>query len=130
MNRLRSLSVLAGLVVATVSGTQAQDVVWAERMGGTGADQGYGIAVDAVGTSYVTGNFNDTADFGSYTLTPQSYDVFVEKLDGKGTVLWAERMGGVTSNDGGFGIAADADGNSWVTGRFSDTADFGSYTLT
>jgi hypothetical protein len=78
----------------------------------------------------VTGAFSGNADFGTYNLTSAgSRDIFVEKLDSTGTVVWAKRMGG-TGDDLGWGIAVDGSGNAYVTGYFFGTADFGAYTLT
>ena len=34
---------------------QSQDFVWAQQMGGTGVDQGLGVAVDGSGNVYTTG---------------------------------------------------------------------------
>ena len=109
---------------------RAQDLVWAERAGGTSADFGFGIAVDGAGNSYVTGEFQGSATFGpgetnETTLTsPGSFDIFVAKYDASGDLVWAKRAGG-TSNDQGRGIAVDGSGNSFVTGSFQDPATFG-----
>jgi hypothetical protein len=59
--------------------------VGARRMGGTGADDGYGLAVAADGGVYTTGWFHDTADFdpgpGTFNLTSAGgYDFFLSKL--------------------------------------------------
>ncbi|MGH8564957.1 MAG: SBBP repeat-containing protein, partial [Gammaproteobacteria bacterium] len=106
------------------------DLVWAKRAGGTARDEGFGIAVDSSGNSYVTGQFNGTAIFGpgeatETTLTSAGFqDVFVAKYDSLGDLVWAKRAGG-TSADDGLGIGVDSSGNSYVTGRFRDTATFG-----
>jgi hypothetical protein len=42
-----------------------------------------------------------------------------------GTLLWATSAGGDTSGEGGRDIAADAHGNTYVTGLFSVMATFG-----
>jgi hypothetical protein len=78
----------------------------------------------------VTGYFSDTATFGSTTLTSAgSYDVFTAKMNADGTWAWATQAGG-TGYDQGYGVSALPDGSSIVTGYFSDTATFGSTTLT
>ncbi len=60
------------------------DYVWAQRVGGTGGDEGYGITVDRSGNIYATGYFEGTADFdpvgGTGTLTGTGVDVFTLKL--------------------------------------------------
>ncbi|TAN58007.1 MAG: DUF4347 domain-containing protein [Rhodospirillales bacterium] len=106
----------------------AGTLVWAKAMGGTGSDGGNGIAVDGSGNVYVTGSFNGTVDFdpgtGTANLTSAgSTDIFVQKLDSTGALVWAKAMGG-TGSDVGNGIAVDGSGNVYTTGSFSATADF------
>ncbi|MFA5498544.1 MAG: SBBP repeat-containing protein [Candidatus Cloacimonadia bacterium] len=56
--------------------------LWAKQAGGIGIDQGWSIAVDTYGNSYVTGHFSETATFGNSTLTSSgSYDIFVAKIN-------------------------------------------------
>ena len=103
---------------------------WATKAGGTSYDCGTAIAIDDNGNSYVTGYFYGTAIFGSYSLTSsESRDIFVAKMDATGNWQWATKAGG-NSHDGGYGIATDDAGNSYVTGGFEGTATFGSYSLT
>lgn len=112
-------------------GMQAQTVQWAKKAGGNPFDRGYGIATDAAGNSYTTGYFRGTVAFGSTTLISSGGDdIYVAKLDAAGNFLWATKAGGTGSLDGGYAIAIDAAGNSYVTGWFSGTAAFGSTTLT
>jgi len=105
---------------------------WAQRAGGSYWDMGYSIAIDSSGNSYVTGNFGETASFGTTTLTSiGADDIFVAKLDSNGNWLWAKQAGGTSSVAYGYSIATDSSGNSYVTGFFyADTASFGSITLT
>ena len=102
-----------------------------QRPGGTGDDEGLGIAVDGAGYVYVTGYFSGTATFGSHTLTTNgSKDIFVAKIDPTNRIwVWAVKAGGA-GNDEGHGIAVDGAGNAYVTGCFEGTATFGSQTLT
>ena len=105
--------------------------LWAKQAGGTDYDDGYGIVVDINGNSYVTGIFySSNCSFGSTTLTSSGgSDIFVAKLDINGNWLWAKQAGG-TSGDSGNGIAVDANGNSYITGGFKESATFGTTTLT
>jgi Beta-propeller repeat len=104
--------------------------LWVVSAGGTGVDRGSSIAVDASGSSYVTGWFEGTATFGSATLTSKGdAEVFVAKLDSGGKFVWAVSAGG-TASEIGNSIAVDGSGNSYITGGFEGTATFGSTTLT
>ena len=106
------------------------NIIWSVSAGGTGDDEGLGIAVDGTGNVYVTGYFEGTATFGSQTLTASgNNDIFVAKLTPSGNWLWAVKAGG-TSIDKGYDIAVDGTGNAYVTGHFHGTATFGSRTLT
>ena len=103
---------------------------WAKQAGGNSYDKGYGISVDNNGNSYVTGYCKSTAIFGPYTLYSNGiddYEIFVTKLDENGNWLWAVQGGG-DSIDNGFKIISNNE-NCYLTGYFSDTAVFGSYTL-
>ena len=105
------------------------NLVWAKRIGGTGDDIGYSIAVDATGNIYTTGAFQITVDFNPnasvLNLTSTgNYDIFVSKLNAAGNLVWAKAMGNATSNDIGNSIAIDATGNVYTTGYFQGTVDF------
>ncbi|MCK4654640.1 MAG: SBBP repeat-containing protein [Candidatus Cloacimonetes bacterium] len=104
--------------------------LWATKAGGSYSDYGYAITIDNAGNSYVTGVFEDTATFGSYSLTSSGWgDIFVAKMDATGNWLWATKAGGI-DDDVGLGITIDDAGNIYMTGYFKDTATFGSYSLT
>jgi hypothetical protein len=102
--------------------------VWAKAMGGTSYDEGKSITTDASGNVYTTGFFEKTADFdpsaGTTNLTSAGFrDIFIQKLDASGNLLWAKAMGG-TSDDEGNSITTDASGNVYTTGNFYGTVDF------
>lgn len=103
---------------------------WAVMAGGTGEDEGDGIAVDSYGNSYIVGTFAGAASFGGFQLISHgSYDVFIAKLNNKGNWQWAISAGG-TSEDSGRSIAVDGAGNAYITGGFHGSATFGSTILT
>jgi hypothetical protein len=103
--------------------------LWAKQAGSTGSDYGESIDVDSYGNSYVMGNFEGIATFGTTTLTSSgSVEIFICKLDADGNFLWAKKACGARS-DLGYGIAVDGSGNSHVTGVFRETASFGATTL-
>ena len=102
------------------------ELEWAKKAGGTGDDVGHGIATDAEGNIFVTGEFSGTAAFSdTASLTGSGgNDIFVAKYKSSdGELEWAKKAGG-TGDDVGHGIATDAEGNIFVTGEFSGTAAF------
>ncbi|GAB3171692.1 SBBP repeat-containing protein [Telluribacter humicola] len=126
---------LTSLLIAFVTGCQdhnleplPEDVMaWSE--GGSGHDEGLGVAVDKNGNTYVTGFFYDKANFGTTTLSGSGYnDMFVVKYNSNGEVEWAKNGGG-SGSDNGQAIAVDIQGNVYVTGRFQHSATFGSTTI-
>ena len=127
-----ALVLLVGVQV--VSAAPAPGVSWATKAGGTGATSGRGISALPDGSSIVTGYFYGTATFGSTTLTSSSAginDVFVAKMNADGTWAWAtQAVGSEYDYASGNSVSALPDGSSIVTGYFSDTATFGSTTLT
>jgi hypothetical protein len=90
-------------------------------LGGGGDDRARGIAVDAADNAYVTGftfstNFPTTA--GAFqTAFPGGSAVFITKLNPTGSGLVYSTYLGGGGDDKAFGIAVDASGNAYVTGR-------------
>jgi hypothetical protein len=107
------------------SGTR---LVYSTYLGGSGFDQGLGIAVDGAGQAHVTG-LTESPDFPvAHPLQPvcgcrlDVYDAFVAKLNAGGSALvYATFLGG-RGDDRGQGIAVDASGHAYVAGstRSSD----------
>jgi Beta-propeller repeat len=97
-------------------------------LGGTGGDQGLGIAVDGEGKAYVTGE-TSSADFpttpGAFdTSFNGSADAIVTKLNASGSALiYSTFLGGREAFDRGLGIAVDPEGRAYVTGQ-TFSADF------
>ena len=101
------------------------DPVWtySTPLGGSGADVGYGIGVDASGNVYVAGETNST-DFPTTSLfqasNAGSSDVFVTKLNAAGSaVVYSTYVGGSGTFDLARGMAIDSSGNVYVTGHTS-----------
>jgi uncharacterized repeat protein (TIGR01451 family) len=95
-------------------------------LGGSGFDSGAGIAVDAAGSAYVTGE-TASANFPTMGGVQGSNnglsDVFVTKLDPTGTSLvYSTYLGGALA-ERGTSIAVDSAGNAAVTGR-TNSQDF------
>jgi len=102
---------------------------WARTWGGIGSDEGFGVAIDGSGNTYITGHFYDTVDFnpgpGVDEHTSNGIEnIFLSKFNSNGEFQWARTWGGTGYNDTGYGIAVDAGGNAYITGYFDGTADF------
>ncbi|MEC9473533.1 MAG: SBBP repeat-containing protein, partial [Actinomycetota bacterium] len=104
---------------------------WTTTFGGTGNDNGHGVAVDGSGNVYTTGNFKNTVDFGAgnVTATGGNNDVFVTKLNSSGAHQWTTTFGNI-SGDQGYGVAVDSSGNVYATGVFGNTVNFGAGNVT
>jgi hypothetical protein len=102
-------------------------LVYSTFLGGSGYDQGLGIAVDNDGNAYITG-YTNSPDFptteGAYNRTPGgSYDVFVTKVNLAGASLSYSTFLGGNKEDNGQHIAVDGYGNAYVTG-YTYSPDF------
>jgi uncharacterized repeat protein (TIGR01451 family) len=109
-------------------------LVYSTYLGGSGNDEAYGIAVDASGSAYVTGwtsstNFPTTSgafQTTNHAIAPYGANAFVTKFSTDGsTLVYSTYLGGSTPGVGdvGAGIAVDASGSAYVTGRVA-SADF------
>jgi len=100
-------------------------LAWSTFLGGAGEDVGNGLALDASDCPVVTGTAW-SADFpatvGAYDISyNEARDVIVAKFSSTGSeLLWSTFLGGA-SNDYGYAIALDADGNAVVTGATRST---------
>ena len=109
----------------------SQDIVhrWAKQMGGIyGNDYINSIAIDSFGNLYSIGNFERTMDFdpdtGVSNLVSKGFnDIFIQKLDRNGKLIWAKGIGG-SGYEWGSSITLDSKGNVYATGGFQDTVDF------
>jgi hypothetical protein len=96
-------------------------LAYSTYLGGNGYDEGAAIAVDGNGSAYVTGQTQS----GNFPTTPAAFDTthfgfrdaFITKLDPSGSALAYSTYLGGAPDDEGFGIAVDASGNAYVTGR-------------
>lgn len=102
--------------------------VWSKRWGGGGYDDAWAMKTDASGQIFLTGDFGGMVDFnpggGVANLTSEGgTDVYLLKLNADGEYVWAKHFGGPFS-DGPTSLALDAGGQIYLTGYFSNTADF------
>jgi hypothetical protein len=108
--------------------TGAGNYLWAKTENSSGWEEGYSLTVDAAGYIYSTGYFDSDLDFdpnnGTTILTNAGYsDVYVQKLDPNGNLVWAGSVAG-TGTDMSYGLTLDTHGNVLNTGEFNNTADF------
>ncbi|WP_371380165.1 SBBP repeat-containing protein [Sporomusa aerivorans] len=102
-------------------------LVYSTYLGGSGQDEGIGIAVDSLENAYVTG-FTNSLNFPTLrALQPNfgggEFDAFVTKISACGSFLIYSTYLGGSGLDEGFGIAVDAFGNANVTG-FTNSLNF------
>lgn len=97
-------------------------------IGGSDWEWGYGIAVDKVGNTYVTGETSSSeATFpvkvGPDLLWNGGYDAFIAKVNAAGSALdYAGYIGG-SDTDIGRAIAVDGAGNAYITGETRSKQD-------
>jgi|GEM_PF-2117501 len=100
--------------------------------GGTGNDEGRGILVDSEGMIYLAGEFSGSVDFNTLPFPTQvdmytsagGTDVFLAKYNSSGFYIEGH-YGGSINYDELNGIAADANGNVFISGIHQGTAEFG-----
>ena len=96
------------LVKYNSSGT----VQWRRTLGGTGYDQGRGVAVDSSDNIYVCGTTRSIGNGSRY--------IMIAKYNSSGTIQWQNTLGG-TSRDEGEHIKVDSSDNIYVVGKTQST---------
>ena len=99
-------------------------LVYSTFLGGSGQEQGQGIAIDANGSAYVTG----LTDGSTFPVTPGafqttgSFDAFVTKFNPQGSgLVYSTYLGGNAGVDRGWAIAVDSAGSAYITGDTTST---------
>jgi LPXTG-site transpeptidase (sortase) family protein len=90
------------------------NLLWNSFLGGTGSDEGLGIAVDGSGNSYVTGYSTITWESPVRPFTSIE-DAFAAKVNTNGVLAWNTFLGG-SAPDQARAIDVDGNGNVYVTG--------------
>lgn len=96
-------------------------LIYSGYIGGSGYDEGRGIAVDSSGNAYVTGFTSSSESSFPVTVGPDltwngDWDAFVAKVNAAGTeLIYAGYIGG-SGLEEAHSIAVDSSGNAYVTG--------------
>ena len=106
--------------------TSNGNVIWSAPLQSTGTSVGNGVAADAAGNVFVTGNYtgpmrlyNSTGTALANTLAQYGgQDVFLAKYSPTGNVLWGARTGS-SGADSGNSVATDSSGSVYVTGYYT-----------
>ena len=105
--------------------------IFSKSFGDAGAQQADGVAIDAEGTIYVTGQFSGSIDIGGSPLkSVNAPDLFLAKVSPDGSPVWAKGLYGDTAYDFAGGVTVDSNGDVVVTGSFSGHMSFDAETLT
>ncbi|NQY10704.1 MAG: SBBP repeat-containing protein [Flavobacteriales bacterium] len=104
------------------------EFLWGHAMGSVGGDRGNDIITDTDGNIFVIGWYHYTIDLDpglaeSIFTAPGEQDLFVQKLDSDGNLIWVKTVQG-TADIRGYAIDIDEDGNTYTTGYFNGTPDF------
>ena len=105
-------------------------LAWAKRAGGASGDWGNAITTRSDDSTVVTGAFRESCTFGpgepnQTVLTPAGgYDIFIARYNPDGTLAWAKRAGGA-STELGNGITTLSDNSTVIIGDFRDSVTFG-----
>ncbi|MEO5584137.1 MAG: SBBP repeat-containing protein [Flavobacteriales bacterium] len=108
--------------------------LWSASAGSTNAsvaDQAFDITCAANGDLVFCGEIAGTALFDGLSVVPNGgRDIVIARYDGSGAVQWVHHAGG-PQTDHAYGVAVDADGNSYLTGQADSGANtvFDSITL-
>ena len=106
--------------VARLEATGA--LTWNTFLGGSGSDEGGGIAVDSAGNTSVAGTSSSSWGAPLDSFGGGSTDAFAARLNSNGNLTWNTFLGG-SGTDRGEAITVDGSGNLYVAGSSSATWD-------
>lgn len=110
----------------------SQSPYYLQDVGGNDVDENLGMANDHNGNMISVGYFTNTIYFPNNTTLGNygngTNDILIQKTNSIGQKVWAVKAGGLGS-DRATAVTCDAAGNSYVTGYYYGSAQFGSITL-
>ncbi|MFI5263230.1 MAG: SBBP repeat-containing protein [Candidatus Kapaibacterium sp.] len=102
---------------------------WVKQGAGAQDGSGFAVTLDNNNNIYITGSFYGTVDFdGNNLVSEGQQDIFIAKYRPDGSIDWVKRAGGWGGDDGSR-IVTDYDGNIYLIGDFTDSADFDGHIL-
>ncbi|HQW22894.1 MAG TPA: SBBP repeat-containing protein [Bacteroidia bacterium] len=109
----------------SVMTSDAQSFQWAKSIISEGYDEGYDLATDSDGNTYVAGMIEFDTDFGNGVILSSAgiHDIFLAKYNSSGSLVWAKIAGG-KGGDKIQSIVLDGAGHIYVTGEYEDTCYF------
>jgi len=82
------------------------------------------LAIDKFSNIYVIGGFENTGNYGPYSITSNGeWDAFIFKIDKDGNWLWAKNVGS-NKTDRADGIAIDVCDDIYITGEYRNPMVF------
>lgn len=130
---------LSFLLFFYIGFTFSQTTDWVKSFGGPNSDKGISIDADTLGFVYISGFFNNEANFDTeyvacnpISTSGNNKEFFLAKMDSFGTVYWAIRGGngsGGCCDDRALGMHVTPDGYSYLTGTTWSSFDIGGCSL-
>lgn len=124
-----SVSSLAEGDVFTAKFSSSGNCEWVKTGKGNGTEYGNEINLTTNGNVLIIGPTDQGVNFeGTQLLNTDNNDVFVNKYNNNGNLLWAKLLAG-PGKVSGRGISSDRNDNTLITGSFSGTLNIGNKTL-
>jgi hypothetical protein len=106
----------------------AANLLWVNSMGGSSDDFGQAVDVDAAGSVYAVGVFEDTIDLDPgagnvIEISEGFHEGYIVKFDDQGNWLWSTRIGG-TDYDEIEAVHIDRYGDIYFSGNIGANVDF------
>lgn len=103
---------------------------WVKSYGNNYNDLGRDVAIDSNDNIYMLGNYRGTVDFGGGDeIGANNGDIFLVKFNSSGVFQWVYTAG-ASATDDSRALALDSNDNSYITGSFRDTVNFGGGNIT
>ncbi|MBK8502503.1 MAG: hypothetical protein IPL46_09965 [Saprospiraceae bacterium] len=101
---------------------------WIKQAGGTADDEATSVTINSSGEIFLTGTFQDQADFGSVSVSSEGFQaLFLAKCDPSGIFEWVLSVDGAIK---GVTVQADSHDNMIIAGVFVNSILFGNTTIT